>query len=261
MKQFSLSQDAAYLVPALRSRGSSFAWPATWRRKVGVLTVVAAAHFALLWVALRMVVTAPPEALPMAETEVILEQVSADSPEPSPIPQQVKVREQVQPPVPDAAPQQPKITRDAEVAEVVKRVAEVKPTVVSDQAKPVPTPATPQVSAAAPVAQSAAPSHVAETSKPTNNAKGAGVAFNPKPPYPQNLREAGVGGTVGLSIQVNAEGRASDVAVVRSSGQPALDASAQNTVLNRWKFKAARSASGDPVASTLMQSIRFVPTD
>ena len=261
MKQFSLSQDAAYLVPALRSRGSSFAWPTTWRHKAGVVLAVIAVHIALLWVALWMVVAAPPEALPMAETEVILEQISADSPAPMPVPQPMKLQERAPTPVPTAALPQQKIMREAEMTETAKPVAAIKPTPVFDRVRPEPTPTVQEATAASPAVKSVAPAPVAEAAKPSNNAKGAGVAFNPKPPYPKALEEAGVGGTVGLSIQVNAEGRASSVSVVRSSGQPALDASARDTVLNRWKFKPARAASGDAVASTLVQSIRFVPND
>ncbi|AXF84963.1 hypothetical protein DTO96_100680 [Ephemeroptericola cinctiostellae] len=264
MKQFSLSQDAAYLVPALRSRGSSFAWPTTWRHKAGVLFAVIAAHVALLWMALWMVAAAPPEALPMAETEVILEQISADSPVSMPAPQQVKLQERVSSPVPAVALSQQKTMREAEMTETVKPVVAIKPTPMFDRAKPEPTPTAQEAPAASTAVKSvaSAPTPVAEAAaKPSNNAKGAGVAFNPKPPYPKALEEAGVGGTVGLSIQVNAEGRASSVSVVRSSGQPALDASARDTVLNRWKFKPARAASGDAVASTLVQSIRFVPND
>ena len=263
MKQFSLSQDAAYLVPALRSRGSSFAWPTTWRHKAGVVLAVVAAHVALLWMALWMVVAAPPEALPMAETEVILEQISADSPLPMPIPQQVKLQERVSSPVPAVALPQQKTMREAEMTETVKPVVAIKPTPMFDRAKPEPTPTAQEAPATSSVAKSlaSAPTPVAEAAKPSSNTKGAGVSFNPKPPYPKALEEAGVGGTVGLSIQVNAEGRASSVSVVRSSGQSALDASARDTVLNRWKFKPARSASGDAVASTLVQSIRFVPND
>ena len=263
MKQFSLSQDAAYLVPALRSRGSHFAWPTTWRRKTGVAFVVAVVHIALLWMVLRMAVVAtPPEPLPMAETEVILEHISPDSPTPTPVPPSPKVQERMQAPVSMATPQPQKIMRDAEMTETIKPVAPTQPKPVMEQVPSKPTPmaqqATPVEAAAlktvaAPAAEAAA--------KPGNNAKGAGVAFNPKPAYPKALEEAGVGGAVGLSIQVGADGRASSVSVVRSSGQAALDASARDTVLNRWKFKPARSASGEAVASTLVQAIRFVPNN
>ena len=267
MKQFNLSQDAAYLVPALRSRGSSFAWPTTWRRKAGVVCAVFAAHAALLWLGMRMVLATPPESLPMAETEVILEQISADSRTPTPIPQQAKPQELVQASMPIATPQLQKIIREADMTETVKPIVPVKSTHVSEQAQSEPTAVAQQkttvlqTSAVEVTAKNAVPAPVAEAAKPNNNAKGAGVAFNPKPPYPKALEAAGVGGVVGLSIQVSAEGRASSVSVVRSSGQPVLDASARDTVLNRWKFKPARTASGDAVASTLMQSIRFVPQE
>lgn len=135
-----------------------------------------------------MVVAAPLEALPMAETEVILEQISADSPAPMPVPQPMKLQELVPTPVPTAALPQQKIMREAEMTETAKPVAAIKPTPVLDRVRPEPTP-TVQEAAAASLRSKVASAPVVEAAKPSNNAKGAGVAFTL--PYPKALEEAG----------------------------------------------------------------------
>ncbi len=63
----------------------------------------------------------------------------------------------------------------------------------------------------------------------------------PRPAYPSSLRALGVSGTVRLSIQVGASGRAESVAVVSSSGSAALDAFAAS-----WVRRNGRGPSGAP---------------
>lgn len=260
MKSFTYTQDNAYVVPALRRRAAT---EPLWQRKSAIIGAVLVVHGALLYLALQMVVSTPPEALPMAETEVILEQISDNKTVPTPIISVPKSVQQVATPAPNDTP---KIVDDAVITRTVKPTPAVNPPVMpTEVVRKVDAP----VVAAAPVVQPvapAAPVKPVETAKPESSekpsgtAKGASLSYNPKPPYPQNLESAGIGGTVGLSIRVSAEGRAISVSVISSSGQAALDESARSTVLNRWKFKPAKNSEGDSVAGTLSQPIYFKPS-
>ncbi len=62
---------------------------------------------------------------------------------------------------------------------------------------------------------------------------------NPKPPYPIASRENGEEGRVWLSLCVSEHGAISRLQLAQSSGHPALDRSALNTVTH-WKFHPAR---------------------
>lgn len=62
---------------------------------------------------------------------------------------------------------------------------------------------------------------------------------NPKPPYPIASRENGEQGRVWLSLCVSEHGSISRLQLAESSGYPALDRSALNTVTH-WKFHPAR---------------------
>jgi protein TonB len=62
-------------------------------------------------------------------------------------------------------------------------------------------------------------------------------------------------GVVVVSVEVGADGHASDVSVSRSSGFPELDEAAVRAV-RRWKFEPARSA-GLPVKSHVEIPVRF----
>ena len=63
-----------------------------------------------------------------------------------------------------------------------------------------------------------------------------GHLHNPKPPYPVLSQDAGEQGTVTLSAMVETNGQPSSVDVIKSSGYARLDRSAQNTVLNQYRF-------------------------
>lgn len=58
---------------------------------------------------------------------------------------------------------------------------------------------------------------------------------NPRPPYPLASKRLRESGTVVLRVRVGADGTAQQVRIQRSSGYPALDESAQDTV-QRWRF-------------------------
>ncbi|MCC4596908.1 energy transducer TonB [Xanthomonas campestris pv. phormiicola] len=79
----------------------------------------------------------------------------------------------------------------------------------------------------------------------------------PPPDYPIELACAGLGGKAVLSVVVGVQGKPSDVQVVGSSGQPKLDASAQQRV-REWIFKPA-TRDGKPVARTIQVPVTFNP--
>lgn len=78
---------------------------------------------------------------------------------------------------------------------------------------------------------------------------------NPKPEYPEEARRMRQQGVVMISVEVSADGHASDVSVSRSSGFPQLDQAAVRGV-RRWIFEPARLA-GLPVASHVEVPVRF----
>lgn len=78
---------------------------------------------------------------------------------------------------------------------------------------------------------------------------------NPRPDYPEEARKEHQQGVVLLSVNVSADGRASEVTLKRSCGFPALDQAAIQAV-RRWTFDPAREA-GLPVSSRVDVPVRF----
>jgi protein TonB len=81
------------------------------------------------------------------------------------------------------------------------------------------------------------------------------VTGNPSPEYPLASRRRGEQGRVILLVQVDPAGRVLDLAVVTSSGFPALDREAERTV-RRWRFQPA-TQEGRAVPSTVPVNITF----
>ncbi|HBK46386.1 MAG TPA: energy transducer TonB [Xanthomonadaceae bacterium] len=79
----------------------------------------------------------------------------------------------------------------------------------------------------------------------------------PPPEYPVALACAGAGGKSVLTVVVGPEGRPTEVKLAQSSGQPALDESAQRKV-REWKFKPA-TRNGQPVSQTIQVPVDFKP--
>jgi protein TonB len=80
-------------------------------------------------------------------------------------------------------------------------------------------------------------------------------AANPSPSYPLASRRRGEEGRVTLLVQVDPSGRVLDLAVLGSSGHPALDEEAARTV-RRWRFEPA-TQDGLAVFSTATVGITF----
>jgi len=78
---------------------------------------------------------------------------------------------------------------------------------------------------------------------------------NPPPPYPPQARRLGQQGQVLLRAKVNARGQVQQVEIVSSSGFPALDRAAQETV-QRWEFSPALRNNA-PIESWVVVPIQF----
>jgi protein TonB len=79
---------------------------------------------------------------------------------------------------------------------------------------------------------------------------------NPKPPYPISSRENGEQGAVMLHACISHRGAVERVDLAQSSGHPALDRSALNTV-RHWHFAPAQE-SGKSISMCYRLPIRFL---
>jgi TonB family protein len=78
--------------------------------------------------------------------------------------------------------------------------------------------------------------------------------FTPEPDYSEEARKARFQGTVVLSVEVGADGRTSNIRVVRSAGL-GLDEKAVEAV-SRWRFRPAL-AGDHPVAAPALVEVSF----
>ena len=79
---------------------------------------------------------------------------------------------------------------------------------------------------------------------------------NPKPPYPISSRENGEQGAVMLYACITDHGKVERVDLAQSSGYPALDRSALNTI-RHWSFRPAQE-SGKSIPMCYRLPIRFL---
>jgi TonB family protein len=80
--------------------------------------------------------------------------------------------------------------------------------------------------------------------------------LNPKPPYPISSRENGEQGAVMLYACITDHGKVERVDLAQSSGYPALDRSALNTI-RHWSFRPAQE-SGKSIPMCYRLPIRFL---
>ncbi len=76
---------------------------------------------------------------------------------------------------------------------------------------------------------------------------------------PAELRERRQGGELELTYRVNIDGRVSDCRITQSSGSPLLDARTCRLITERFRFRPSRDASGQPVASHIIESHGWEP--
>ncbi len=94
-------------------------------------------------------------------------------------------------------------------------------------------------------------------SPPSTQGRGART---PLPEYPPASRRAGEAGTVTLRAYVGADGRCSQVEVVKSSGFDKLDEAAVREVQRNWRFVPGKE-DGKPVAMWHTFAVTFRLTD
>ncbi len=75
---------------------------------------------------------------------------------------------------------------------------------------------------------------------------------------PEDLREAGIGGTVGVRYRVDVDGRASDCRITASSGSRELDEATCQLIEERFLFDPARDAADRPVRSILEENHSWI---
>jgi protein TonB len=77
--------------------------------------------------------------------------------------------------------------------------------------------------------------------------------------YPRHLREAGIGGTVGLSFRVEANGLVSRCSVTQSSGVAELDALTCRLVMQRFRYRPSTDRFGRPIPDTIDGEHEWIP--
>jgi protein TonB len=115
--------------------------------------------------------------------------------------------------------------------------APAPPPVIHEAAPPAPPPPPPPV-----VSQAAA-------------AKGNPQSWVTSDDYPPAAQREGRQGTVGLSWQINEQGRVENCSVTQSSGSPDLDETACRLVTRRGRYSPAKDQNGNALRATA--SLRF----
>ena len=120
---------------------------------------------------------------------------------------------------------------------------------------------TPALEIAAPPTIAPAPAPMADPAPARRPApvSDARVLQRSIPPYPSQLAEQGVAGTVVAAFDVNPEGRADRIRIV-SSPHPLLSQVVTKS-LEAWRFEPARDANGQGLRSAMRLPFRFVVED
>ncbi len=204
------------------------------RGRAGLLAAVLLAHGLVLALLMRGgVVPAPP-----AAERLILFEVLAPPPAPPP-------------PAPPPAPE------PAAKAAPPARVARPRPPPPEPGPAPVPrAPEGPDVSAGGAPADGPG-TGLAGAGAGTGSGAGAGAgaggrarwqsgAITPRD-YPRGLSRAGLGGSVTVALEIGADGRVTGCRVTASSGLPDLDATTCRLIRERFRYRPATDAAGNPV--------------
>ena len=93
---------------------------------------------------------------------------------------------------------------------------------------------------------------------PTDDMKMPELATKIDPAYPEDAREAGVGGTIVLQAAIREDGVVGDVKVLSAvPGWPSLDRNAVEAV-RRWRYRPAVQ-DGEPVSISYTVTVEFRP--
>ena len=77
--------------------------------------------------------------------------------------------------------------------------------------------------------------------------------------YPRHLREAGIGGVVGVLFRVEPTGLVSRCTVTQSSGVPELDALTCRLIVQRFRYRPSTDRYGRPVADNVEGDHEWIP--
>lgn len=75
--------------------------------------------------------------------------------------------------------------------------------------------------------------------------------------YPTRALRYGLTGTVGLTVTVMPDGKATDCVVTQSSGHAELDFAACKEIREKARFDPARDADGKPISAQFSTKITF----
>jgi protein TonB len=159
------------------------------------------------------------------------------------------------PPPPDTPMQPPPVVSPPPI------VQNPNPPPVVIQSVPTPPPTYNPTPIAAPPAPPAPPAPASVVSKAAA-VKGDEAGWFTQEDYPPSAQRAGEQGTVGISWTVNAQGRAENCQVTRSSGSSALDDATCRLLVRRARYAPALDQSGNPMSTKKSRNVSWrLPDD
>ena len=162
----------------------------------------------------------------------------------------IDVKDKPKPPPPP--PPKPQVTPPPIVAPPPKmNISQAPPPVQTVQTPPPPAPVLVPKAVAPPPAPP--PSRARGVSPNNFAAWSADIQANVSP----DLEREGKSGTVGMSVGVGSNGRATSCSVTSSSGIPGLDKLACSGIMRYARYNPALDDAGNPTSATTSQRIRF----
>jgi len=77
--------------------------------------------------------------------------------------------------------------------------------------------------------------------------------------YPRHLRDAGIGGVVGVLFRVDPPGLVSRCSITQSSGVPELDALTCRLIVQRFRYRPSTDRYGRPIADNVEGDHEWIP--
>jgi len=96
-----------------------------------------------------------------------------------------------------------------------------------------------------------------QTADPAAKGEDSGLSARVTTGYPERALRNGLTGTVGLTVTVTPEGRATDCVVTQSSGHAELDFAACKELQEKARFEPALDADGKPISAQFSTKITF----
>jgi protein TonB len=115
----------------------------------------------------------------------------------------------------------------------------------------------PVVIQAPPAPPAPPPPRVVQTAK----AKGSLQGLIQPDDYPESALDAGVGGTVRVRLEINAQGRVTGCSVQKSAGNSSLDRATCSVLTRRARFTPAIGNDGNPTNDSYVATITWQVVD